>query len=85
MSDNFIAGSAGASSAGQEPAVIWPEDDLDEITAQIADQVEAFLVALREVADEGRPESGIAHLVLGVSQILAAGGRLPVEQRVLVS
>jgi hypothetical protein len=59
-----------------EGAVLLPEDDLDEVAAQIADQVEAFLLALREVADVGRPESGISHLLLGVSQILAAGGRL---------
>jgi len=36
----------------------------------------SFLVALREVADDGRPEIGVSHLLLAVSQLLFAGGCL---------
>ena len=74
MSESIPTGLTGDPIDGALAAL--PEDELDEITAQISDQVEAFLLALRDVADEGRPESGVAHLLLGVSQILAAGGRL---------
>lgn len=53
-----------------------PDDDLDEIAAQVEDQMTGFLVALRAVADEGQPDIGVAHLLLAVSQLLFAGGRL---------
>ena len=53
-----------------------PDDDLDEVAASVSDQIEGFLVTLREVADDGRPELGVAHLLLGVSQLIFAGGRL---------
>ncbi len=53
-----------------------PDDDLDEVAAQVEDQMTGFLVALRAVADDGKPEIGVAHLLLAVSQLLFAGGRL---------
>jgi Domain of unknown function (DUF5063) len=53
-----------------------PVDAADEFAAQIADQVESFLIALRAVAAEGQPGTGISILLLEVSQILLAGARL---------
>jgi hypothetical protein len=48
----------------------------DEFAAQIADQVESFLLALRAVAVEGDAGRGISILLLEISQILLAGARL---------
>jgi hypothetical protein len=53
-----------------------PVDPADEFAAQIADQVESFLIALRAVAAEGDPGTGISILLLEISQILLAGARL---------
>jgi hypothetical protein len=53
-----------------------PVDPADEFAAQIADQVESFLIALRAVAVEGDPGTGISLLLLEISQILLAGARL---------
>ena len=51
-------------------------DPSDEFAAQIADQVESFLLALRAVAVEGDAGRGISILLLEISQILLAGARL---------
>jgi hypothetical protein len=48
----------------------------DDFAVQIADQVESFLVAVTEVAKGDEPESAIPFLLLEVSQLLLAGGRL---------
>jgi hypothetical protein len=53
-----------------------PDDELDEITAQIADHVRGFLVTVQEVAEHGDVESGAPLLLLALSQLVAAGGRL---------
>ena len=53
-----------------------PLEPADEFAAQIADQVESFLIALRAVAAEGEPGTGISILLLEISQILLAGARL---------
>jgi hypothetical protein len=54
--------------------------DLEDFAQQIADQVESFLLALRAIA-RGEAEGSIAIslLLLEVSQILLAGGRLGVH------
>lgn len=62
--------------SGADTLARLPEDDLDEIAASVSDQVEGFLVTVREVAEQGRPELGVSHLLLGLSQLLFAGGRL---------
>ena len=51
-------------------------DDPASFATQIADQVESFLLALREVARVARPEEAVSQLLLSVSQLLLAGGRL---------
>jgi hypothetical protein len=52
------------------------EDDLTDFTAEIADQVESFMLALREIASGESPDHAISLLLLEVSQLLLAGGRL---------
>jgi hypothetical protein len=53
-----------------------PVDATDEFAVQIADQVESFLIALKAVAAEGNPGTGISLLLLEISQLLLAGARL---------
>lgn len=57
--------------------------DLNEFTAEIADQVESFLVAVREIAAGESPEHAISLLLLEVSQLMLAGGRLGAIQDVV--
>jgi Domain of unknown function (DUF5063) len=57
-------------------AELPPTEPGDEFAAQIADQVESFLIALRAVAVEGDAGRGISLLLLEISQILLAGARL---------
>jgi hypothetical protein len=51
-------------------------DDLSDFTIEIADQVESFVVAVREIAAGEDPDYAISLLLLEVSQLLLAGGRL---------
>jgi hypothetical protein len=51
-------------------------DDLDDFAITIADQVESFLVAVRAVARGEADDSAVSMLLLEVSQLLLAGGRL---------
>jgi hypothetical protein len=51
-------------------------DDLSDFTVEIADQVESFVVAVREIAAGEDPDYAISLLLLEVSQVLLAGGRL---------
>ncbi len=57
-------------------AALPPIDPQDEFAVQIADQVESFLIALKAVAAEGNPGTGISMLLLEISQLLLAGARL---------
>ena len=57
-------------------AALPPTDPQDEFAVQIADQVQSFLIALKAVAAEGNPGTGISLLLLEISQILLAGARL---------
>ena len=61
-----------------EAVTVDPE--LEEFAQQIADQVESFLLAVREIArGEATDGEAISLLLLVVSQVLAAGGRLGVH------
>ncbi|MGZ4486065.1 MAG: DUF5063 domain-containing protein [Actinomycetes bacterium] len=51
-------------------------DDLGDFTVEIADQVESFVIAVREIAAADDPDYAISLLLLEVSQLLLAGGRL---------
>jgi hypothetical protein len=52
------------------------EDNPDDFAVQISDQVESFLVAVAEIAKGDDPDSAVPYLLLEVSQLLLAGGRL---------
>ena len=56
--------------------VAGESDDYSEFTADIAAQVETFIIALTEVARGESPEQAVSMLLLEVSQLLLAGGRL---------
>ena len=60
--------------AGTQPPP--PHDDLSDFTVEIADQVESFVLAVREIAAAEDPDYAISLLLLEVSQVLLAGGRL---------
>jgi Domain of unknown function (DUF5063) len=51
-------------------------EEYAEFTAEIADQIESFLVALREIARAENTGSTLSLLLLEVSQLALAGGRL---------
>ncbi|MGH8834176.1 MAG: DUF5063 domain-containing protein [Actinomycetes bacterium] len=51
-------------------------DDLTEFAAEIVDQVESFLIAIKEIAGSRTPVQAVPLLLLEVSQVLLAGGRL---------
>jgi hypothetical protein len=57
-------------------SVLPAVDPQGEFAVQIADQVESFLIALKAVAAEGNPGTGISMLLLEISQLLLAGARL---------
>ena len=59
--------------AGASLPQVGPQD---EFAVQIADQIESFLIALKAVAAEGNPGTGISMLLLEISQLLLAGARL---------
>ncbi|QPP07394.1 DUF5063 domain-containing protein [Streptomyces bathyalis] len=52
------------------------EDNPDDFAVQISDQIESFLVSVTEVAKGDDPDSAIPYLLLELSQLLLAGGRL---------
>ncbi len=51
-------------------------DDLADFAAEIADQIESFVIAVREIARGEEPGGAVALLLLEISQLLLAGGRL---------
>lgn len=55
------------------------DSELEDFAQQIADQVESFLVALQAIARSDSGGRAISLLLLEVSQILLAGGRLGVQ------
>ncbi|HEY6740060.1 MAG TPA: DUF5063 domain-containing protein [Actinopolymorphaceae bacterium] len=50
--------------------------DMEDFAQEIADQVESFLIALREIARAEDQSTGVPMLLLEVSQLMLAGGRL---------
>jgi hypothetical protein len=53
-----------------------PGAEPDEFAVQIADSINSFVLAVHEVAKGDEPGSAISLLLLEVSQLLLAGGRL---------
>lgn len=64
-----------ARTAGAGSTVTVPQEP-DEFAVQICDQVESFILSVREVAKGDDPDSAVPYLLLEVSQLLLAGGRL---------
>ncbi|RYU14618.1 DUF5063 domain-containing protein [Nocardioides iriomotensis] len=62
------------------PGDAAPGSDLEDFAQQIADQVESFLLALQAIArGDATGGQAISLLLLEVSQVLLAGGRLGVH------
>ncbi|WP_328537566.1 DUF5063 domain-containing protein [Streptomyces sp. NBC_00344] len=59
------------------------KEDPNDFTVQIADQVESFIVAVTEVAKGDEPDSAVPFLLLEISQLLLAGGRLGAHEDIL--
>lgn len=74
-------GPAGA--ATPAPSVLDSASELGEFADQIADQIESFLVVVRAVARGDAPDSAVPMLLLEVSQLLLAGGRLGAVQDIV--
>ncbi|MBM7170108.1 DUF5063 domain-containing protein [Streptomyces sp. G44] len=58
-------------------------DDPDDFAVQISDQIESFIVSVREVARGAEPDSAVPFLLLEVSQLLLAGGRLGAHEDIV--
>ena len=56
------------------------DHETEDFAQQIADQVESFLVALREIARENDGGRAISLLLLEISQVLLAGARLGAQR-----
>ena len=61
-----------------EKKMVDPETE--EFAAQIADQVESFLIALKAIAREADGGRAISLLLLEISQVLLAGARLGAQR-----
>ncbi|MDI5966925.1 DUF5063 domain-containing protein [Streptomyces sp. SL13] len=75
MSDTAVP----TSRLGRSRPVPRPErapGDPGAFEVQIADQIESFILAVREVARGDEPDSAVPYLLLEVSQLMLAGGRL---------
>ncbi|MFD5554813.1 DUF5063 domain-containing protein [Streptomyces sp. NPDC127068] len=57
--------------------------DPDDFAVQISDQIASFLVAVTEVAKGDEPDSAVPFLLLEVSQLLLAGGRLGAHEDIV--
>ncbi|MEU6822660.1 DUF5063 domain-containing protein [Streptomyces atriruber] len=58
-------------------------DNPDDFAVQISDQIESFIVSVREVAKGDEPDSAVPFLLLEVSQLLLAGGRLGAHEDIV--
>jgi len=55
------------------------DSDLEDLAQSVADQVQSFLLAVREIAGSGDNARAVPLLLLEVSQLLLAGARLGVQ------
>ncbi|MEU6992866.1 DUF5063 domain-containing protein [Streptomyces sp. NPDC046465] len=58
-------------------------DNPDDFAVQISDQIESFIVSVREIAKGDEPDSAVPFLLLEVSQLLLAGGRLGAHEDIV--
>jgi hypothetical protein len=61
---------------GELPIQDQGANDLEDLAQSIADQVESFLLSVRELASSGDSSRAVSLLLLEVSQLLLAGARL---------
>ncbi|QKW10895.1 DUF5063 domain-containing protein [Streptomyces sp. NA04227] len=59
------------------------DQDPDDFAVQISDQIESFVVAVTEIAKGDDPGSALPFLLLEVSQLMFAGGRLGFHQDIV--
>ncbi|MDJ1131860.1 DUF5063 domain-containing protein [Streptomyces iconiensis] len=59
------------------------QDDPNDFAVQISDQVESFIVSVSEVAKGDDPDAAVPYLLLEVSQLLLAGGRLGAHEDIV--
>lgn len=59
------------------------KDDPNDFAVQISDQIESFIVSVSEVAKGDDPDSAVPYLLLEVSQLLLAGGRLGAHEDIV--
>jgi hypothetical protein len=71
-----LPGSAGRHPGHRGDDEVGDGAEFADFAAEIADQVESFLVAVREVARGESPATAVPMLLLEVSQLLLGGGRL---------
>jgi hypothetical protein len=71
-------GGSEMTTAGFDEAAVseTPPSEVEDFAQEIADQVESFLIALREIARAEDLATGVPMLLLEVSQLMLAGGRL---------
>ena len=82
MSDTVVNKSAGAGAAEPQAEPFVPQEP-DEFAVQVADQIESFILSVREVAKGDDPDSAVPYLLLEVSQLLLAGGRLGAHEDIV--
>jgi|GEM_PF-223881 len=76
-------GAPGAPVAAGTPAGVAVGQEPDEFAVQIGDQIESFILSVREVAKGDDPDSAVPYLLLEVSQLLLAGGRLGAHEDIV--
>ncbi|GAA1919265.1 DUF5063 domain-containing protein [Streptantibioticus ferralitis] len=86
MSDTAVR--KGSNGPRRDPSQLSARDpkksgDPDDFAVQIADQIESFIVAVREVAKGDEPDSAVPFLLLEVSQLMLAGGRLGAHEDIV--
>ncbi len=62
---------------------VGTETEPDDFAVQVADQIESFLLTVTEVAKGDEPDSAVPFLLLEVSQLLLAGGRLGAHEDIV--
>ncbi|SEG95189.1 protein of unknown function [Actinacidiphila yanglinensis] len=77
------AGKGTAANRPDAPGPIPEPQEPDEFAVQISDQIESFILSVREVAKGDDPDSAVPYLLLEVSQLLLAGGRLGAHEDIV--
>ncbi|NBE56896.1 DUF5063 domain-containing protein [Streptomyces boluensis] len=82
MSDATQLKNGTEESAPTAAPALTPQDP-DDFAVQIADQIESFILTVTEVAKGDEPGSVVPYLLLEVSQLLLAGGRLGAHEDIV--